>query len=77
NGKLTYNNRQLKFNGVLGPAASQEDVFQRSCVDVVDSVADGYNGTIMAYGQTGSGKTFTMRGEMEPTGVRGAVPRCL
>ena len=28
----------------------------------MDSVFEGYNGTIMAYGQTGSGKTFTMSG---------------
>lgn len=30
--------------------------------EIVSSVLDGYNGTIMAYGQTGSGKTFTMTG---------------
>ena len=31
--------------------------------EIVSSVLDGYNGTIMAYGQTGSGKTYTMTGE--------------
>ena len=30
--------------------------------EIVTSVLDGYNGTIMAYGQTGSGKTYTMTG---------------
>ena len=29
---------------------------------VVESVLNGYNGTVMAYGQTGTGKTFTMSG---------------
>jgi len=28
----------------------------------VESVLNGYNGTVMAYGQTGTGKTFTMSG---------------
>ena len=28
--------------------------------DVVQSVMDGYNGTVMAYGQTGAGKTHTV-----------------
>ncbi len=38
-------------------------LFVQECArDVVSSVLDGYNGTIMAYGQTGSGKTYTMSG---------------
>ena len=39
---------------------SQEGVFEECGQDVVDSVLQGYNGTLMAYGQTGAGKTFTM-----------------
>ncbi len=30
--------------------------------DLVSSVVEGINATLMAYGQTGSGKTFTMTG---------------
>ena len=33
---------------------------------IVDSVLEGYNGTIFAYGQTGTGKTFTMEGVNDP-----------
>jgi Cdc6-like AAA superfamily ATPase len=29
---------------------------------IIESVLEGYNGTIFAYGQTGTGKTFTMEG---------------
>lgn len=36
---------------------------QECAQDVVASVLEGFNGTIMAYGQTGSGKTFTMSGQ--------------
>ena len=30
----------------------------------MQSVLDGFNGTIFAYGQTGTGKTFTMQGTL-------------
>ena len=42
------------------------------CVQVVDSVMDGYHGTIFAYGQTGSGKTYTMVGDRKD-GVPGVM----
>ena len=35
--------------------ASNEAVYGKAAAQVVQSVMDGYNGTIMAYGQTGSG----------------------
>lgn len=45
-------------------------------VPVVDSVLNGYNGTILAYGQTSSGKTHTMLGEdIENLEQRGIIPR--
>jgi len=31
---------------------------------VIDSVIEGFNGTIFAYGQTASGKTHTMEGDI-------------
>jgi len=31
--------------------------------EVIESVMEGYHGTIFAYGQTGSGKTYTMVGD--------------
>ena len=41
----------------------------------MESVLEGYNGTIFAYGQTGTGKTFTMEGIEEPPEERGILPR--
>jgi kinesin family protein 3/17 len=41
---------------------------------VVDSVLEGYNGTVFAYGQTGTGKTYTMEGEDSPAS-EGVTPR--
>ena len=54
--------RMFEFDGVYGPEASQQDVFELSVLPLVSSVLDGYNACVFAYGQTGSGKTFTMEG---------------
>jgi kinesin family protein 3/17 len=42
----------------------------------VESVIEGYNGTIFAYGQTGCGKTHTMLGLPEIPEQRGIIPNC-
>ena len=44
---------------------------------MVESVLQGYNGTIFAYGQTGCGKTHTMSGsnnEPNSTETSGIIP---
>ena len=41
--------------------ASQDTVYNTLSRDVVQSVVNGTNGTIMCYGQTGSGKTVRRR----------------
>jgi kinesin family member 6/9 len=55
--------------------ASQEDLFSFCAQDVVVSVANGFNGTVMCYGQTGAGKTFTMNGATPNFKYRGIIPR--
>ncbi len=54
--------REFTFDSVLGFDVSQESVFESTAAPIVDSVLQGYNGTIFCYGQTGSGKTYTMVG---------------
>lgn len=55
---------------------TQKKIYDISVVPVVDSVLNGYNGTILAYGQTSSGKTHTMLGEdIENIEQRGIIPR--
>jgi chromosomal replication initiation ATPase DnaA len=39
-------------------------VYSYAASSIVDSVIEGFNGTIFAYGQTSSGKTHTMEGEV-------------
>jgi Cdc6-like AAA superfamily ATPase len=48
------------------------------CNLLLQSVLDGYNGTIMAYGQTGTGKTYTLgRLGEEDTAARGIMVRAM
>ena len=43
---------------------------------ILESVMQGYNGTIFAYGQTGTGKTYTMEGT-DKEGDKGIIPRSI
>ena len=44
---------QFTLDAMLGPDSSQQDVYDQIS-GIVDSVLQGYNGTLLAYGQTGS-----------------------
>ena len=57
--------------------ASQETMFERVGRPAVDSVLDGYNGTVLCYGQTGAGKSFTMVGSRDNYSQRGLIPRAI
>ena len=64
------------FDHVFDMTSTQKYIYDVSVVPVVQSVLDGFNGTIMAYGQTSSGKTHTMLGEdIENIEQRGIIPR--
>eukprot|EP00049_Salpingoeca_infusionum_P014338 m.267975 g.267975 ORF g.267975 m.267975 type:complete len:780 (-) comp15648_c1_seq1:308-2647(-) len=68
--------RTFTFDAVYDPSCGptvQQDVYQEQALPIVDSVLEGFNGTIFAYGQTGTGKTFTMTGEPTPE-QRGIIP---
>ena len=45
---------QFVFTSILEDCSNQE-IYSEAAKSVVESVMEGYNGTIMAYGQTGSG----------------------
>ena len=69
------NRWRFGFNGLIGPEATQDEVFETVARPVVDSVIEGFNGTVFAYGQTGSGKTFTLTGGVSSYNERGIIPR--
>ncbi|KAL2629949.1 hypothetical protein R1flu_014635 [Riccia fluitans] len=79
--KLRKNNwdcETYQFDEILTETASQKRVYEVVAKPVVESVLEGYNGTVMAYGQTGTGKTFTLGklGE-EDTADRGIMVRAM
>ncbi|CAK70065.1 unnamed protein product (macronuclear) [Paramecium tetraurelia] len=87
---VTYNDKQITvtvgsndkqdftFDRIFGPDSEQADVFEEVGRPILDSVMNGYNGTIFAYGQTSSGKTFTMEGPDNPNErTKGLIPRVM
>ncbi|EJK60905.1 hypothetical protein THAOC_18678, partial [Thalassiosira oceanica] len=62
--------RTFEFDAVFPPGSTQEEVYGRSCGDMVGrSIYRGFNATILAYGQTGSGKTYTMGTDGDGDGI--------
>lgn len=76
--KNNWDSETFQFDEVLTETASQKRVYEVVAKPVVESVLEGYNGTVMAYGQTGTGKTFTLGklGE-EDTADRGIMVRAM
>ncbi|ELV11435.1 Kinesin-like protein KIF3A, partial [Tupaia chinensis] len=66
--------KTFTFDTVFGPESKQLDVYNLTARPIIDSVLEGYNGTIFAYGQTGTGKTFTMEGVRAVPELRGIIP---
>ena len=67
----TFNFEKILHN------ASQDETFETSAAQIIESVVEGYNGTVMCYGQTGAGKTYTMTGSQTVFKYRGIVPRAI
>ncbi|XP_024526430.1 kinesin-like protein KIN-UA [Selaginella moellendorffii] len=76
--KNNWDSETYQFDEVFPDTASQKRVYEVVAKPVVESVLDGYNGTVMAYGQTGTGKTYTLGklGE-EDCADRGIMVRAL
>ncbi|CAN6290644.1 unnamed protein product [Urochloa humidicola] len=76
--KNNWNCESYKFDEVFSENASQKRVYEVVAKPVVESVLEGYNGTVMAYGQTGTGKTYTVGrlGKDDPS-ERGIMVRAL
>ncbi|VAH87660.1 unnamed protein product [Triticum turgidum subsp. durum] len=79
--KLKKNNwasESYQFDEIFGENSSQKRIYEVVAKPVVESVLEGYNGTVMAYGQTGTGKTYTVGqlGKEDPS-ERGIMVRAL
>jgi len=84
NPKEEGNPRTFTFDCVYGGDSHQGEVYDECGFSLVESVIEGYNGTMFAYGQTGCGKTHTMMGpshkdgpEAVPDELRGIIPKAI
>ena len=66
--------KTFTFDAVYDCNSKQLDLYAETFAPLVDSVLDGFNGTIFAYGQTGTGKTYTMEGVKDDQSQRGVIP---
>lgn len=76
---ISYRNENAKtmkytFKEVFPPETTQQEVFDKVALPIVDGLIKGKNGLLFTYGVTGSGKTFTMTGEPQNCGI---LPRAL
>ncbi|CAG9318513.1 unnamed protein product [Blepharisma stoltei] len=64
------------FDRVFPSSTLQQEVYDAAGKPIIESVLEGFNGTILAYGQTSSGKTFTMSGpSVDDPLYQGIIPR--
>ena len=75
----TRENNKYKFNfdRIFDPNTTQQELYSFGVKGIIDSVLDGYNGTVLAYGQTSSGKTYTMQGNLSSESTMGIIPRMI
>ena len=72
-----HNSNSFIFDHIFPQTSKQSEIYNFAAKDVIKSVLDGYNGTILAYGQTGSGKTYTMEGKINDDDKKGIIPRMI
>jgi centromeric protein E len=54
--------------------STDQEVFERVGLGMVDNALKGYNNTLFVYGQTGTGKTYTMSGSNKEEGL---IQKCV
>lgn len=72
----TEPSKDFTFDAIYNESSKQVDLYDETFRDLVDSVLNGFNGTIFAYGQTGTGKTYTMEGLAKVPEERGVIFNC-
>jgi len=75
--KDPYEKHEFRLDHVFECDTDQATVYEIAAKPIVNSVLEGFNGTVLAYGQTSSGKTFTMQGDIDSDNFRGIIPRMI
>ncbi|KAG7211152.1 hypothetical protein KM043_010476 [Ampulex compressa] len=68
---LKKQNKELQFifDTIFDIGSTNEDVFEGSTKELIQSLLEGYNCSVFAYGATGAGKTHTMLGSPHDPGI--------
>jgi kinesin family protein 3/17 len=66
--------KTFQFDYVYPMETTQREIYDQVAFPIVDSIFQGYNGTVFAYGQTGCGKTYTMMGVVDNPELKGIIP---
>ena len=69
-----HETKTFQFDYVYPLTSTQREVYDQVAFPIVESIFQGYNGTVFAYGQTGCGKTFTMMGVVNDPNLKGVIP---
>ncbi|NXX75086.1 CENPE protein, partial [Urocolius indicus] len=64
----------FSYDRVFHSSDNTQQLYEGVAVPIIQSVVQGYNGTIFAYGQTASGKTYTMMGNEDSVGI---IPKAI
>ena len=72
-----YNSYNFTLDRIFNSNESQQTIYEIAAKPIIESVLEGFNGTIFAFGQTSSGKTFTMQGEIDNSEKEGIIPRMI
>lgn len=77
--EVSQNSRTIKethysFKHVFDDSTTQKELFDHSCLPLVQDLLQGSNGLLFTYGITSSGKTYTMTGTPQDGGL---LPRSL
>lgn len=67
--KRVHKEQKFMFEHIFNVDSTNEQIFNATTKDLIDTVLDGYNCSVFAYGATGAGKTFTMLGKPECPGI--------
>jgi len=76
-GKEGEEPKGFTFDAVYDENTIQRNFYDESCFTLIESVLEGFNGTIFAYGQTGCGKSFTMQGPAGVAELKGVIPNAI
>ncbi|KAJ3410244.1 kinesin-like protein Klp8 [Chytridiales sp. JEL 0842] len=74
---LMQESKEFTFDDIFDSTASQETVFDRLGMELIEHAFEGYNVSLFAYGQTGSGKSYTMMGDHSVHAQKGIIPRSM